>query len=44
MESDFGQVRMTTGLNAMASAGASNGFNAPNTARDRRPELPFCMP
>jgi len=26
----------------MASAGASNGFNAPNPAGDRRPELRFC--
>jgi hypothetical protein len=32
---------MTTGLNAMASAGASKGFNAPNSIWDHRPGLRF---
>ena len=39
----FGQARMTTGLNAMASAGASKGFNAPNLVWDHRPGAAICM-
>jgi hypothetical protein len=33
---------MATGLNAMTSAGASDGFNAPDAAGDCRRELRFC--